>query len=401
MTDQRRAIVIGAGLGGLAVAAALQHRGWTVSQVEKGSFPSPPGAGLAMAPNALRALDTFGAGDTVRSLAALSGDGGLRRTDGRFMVRTSAEAVQDRFGDQMVVLERVRLAGILRAAAVDIPLHRDTPAAVLDPGDAGRPAIVRTPAGDEEAELVVAADGVGSEARSALFPEHPGLTSTGWTAWRFVIDSAAPVQPGETWGAAGLVGLVPLAGTRTYVYAAANAPRSERAADDEREELLRRFGGWHAPIRQLIESVAPEDVLRNDIAELAAPLPAFHRGRVALLGDAAHPMGPFIGQGACQAIEDAVVLACATSGDGGLDPYTAARLPRSTDVVRRSHRMGTLALLRNPVARTLRDTALSIAGRMSPETAIRQLIPVVDWRPPEAEPSDPASDPAVGTERAG
>lgn len=383
---QRRAIVIGAGLGGLTVAAALHRRGWAVSQYEKSSFPGPPGAGLAMAPNALRALDTFGVGDTVRSLAALSGDGGLRRADGRFLARTSAEAVQARFGDQMVVLERSRLAGILRDAAADIPLHAAVPASVLDAGDGRRPAVVRTAAGDEEAELVVAADGVGSAARARLFPGHPGVMSTGWTTWRFVIDSSVPVLPGETWGAAGLVGLAPLAGTRVYVYAAAYAPRGDHAVDDERAELLRRFGGWHAPIRQLIESVAPVDVLRNDIAELAAPLPAFHCGRVALLGDAAHPMGPFLGQGACQAIEDAVVLAHAVDGDGGLDAYTAVRKPRTADVVRRSHRMGVIALLRSPVARTLRDAALSLAGRASPETAIRQLIPVVDWRPPTARP---------------
>jgi len=334
-----------------------------------------------MAPNALRALDTFGAGDTVRSLAALSGDGGLRRADGRYLARTSAEAVQARFGDQMVVLERSRLAEILRTAAPDVPLRSSVSATVSDPGHDDRPAVVRTAAGEAEADLVVAADGIGSAARAALFPEHPGLTPTGWTAWRFVIDSAVPVQPGETWGAAGLVGLVPLADTRTYVYAAANTPQGDRAVD-QRVELLHRFGDWHAPIRTLIESVAAEDVLRNDIAELAAPLPAFHRGRVALLGDAAHPMAPFLGQGACQAIEDAVVLAHAVEGERGLDAYTAARQPRTSDIVRRSHRMGALALVRNPIARRLRDTALALAAHLSEDTAVRQLIPVVDWRPP-------------------
>ncbi|KHK98618.1 hypothetical protein LK09_06600 [Microbacterium mangrovi] len=384
-TDRRRAIVIGAGLGGLAVAAALHRRGWTVGLYEKSAVPGAGGAGLAIAPNALRALDTFGAGDTVRSLAALSGDGGLRRPDGRFLVRTSAEAVRARFTDQMVVLERSRLAGILRDAASDVPLHAGTAATVIETGDGRRPAVVHTATGAEEAELVVAADGIGSAARAAMFPEHPGLTSTGWTTWRFVIDSAVPVQPGETWGAAGLVGLVPLAGTRTYVYAAANAPRGGRAVD-ERAELLRRFGSWHAPIPQLVESVAATEVLRNDIAELAAPLPAFHRGRVVLLGDAAHPMGPFLGQGACQAIEDAVVLAHVVESERGLDAYTAARQPRTSDIVRRSHRMGALALLRIPLLRALRDTALSVAGHASPDTAIRQLISVVDWWPPTEAP---------------
>ncbi|MFE6736891.1 FAD-dependent monooxygenase [Microbacterium sp. NPDC057650] len=381
----RRAIVIGAGLGGLAAAAALRRRGWAVHMYEKGPWPGSAGAGLAMMPNALRALDAFGAGDTVRGLAAIQGDGGLRRADGRYLARTSAAAVQARFGDPMVVLERTRLAAILRAAAADVPLRADTPAAVLHAGDAEHPAVVRTAEGDEEAELVVAADGVHSAARGVLFPDHPGTSSTGWTAWRFIVAASVAVQAGETWGGAGVVGLVPLADDRTYFYAAAVAPAGERAADDERAELLRRFGHWHAPIRQLIESAVPASVLRGDIAELAAPLTTLHRGRVALLGDAAHPMAPFLGQGACQAIEDAVVLADALDGPDGLVGYTAARHPRTTDIVRRSHRMGTLALLRSPVARALRDTFLRTVGSLSSDTAIRQLIPVVDWRPPTGD----------------
>ncbi|MFE6997521.1 FAD-dependent monooxygenase [Microbacterium sp. NPDC057659] len=383
--SQRRAIVIGAGLGGLAAAAALRRRGWSVGLYEKGPWPGPAGSGLAMMPNALRALDAFGAGDTVRHLAAIQGDGGLRRADGRYLARTSAAAVQARFGDPMVVLERARLATILREAASDVPLHSDTSAVVVDVGDAAHSAVVRTGEGDEQAELVVAADGVHSAAREVLFPEHPGLRYTGWTAWRFIVAASAAVQAGETWGEAGVVGLVPLADDRTYFYAAAVAPAGERAADDERAELLRRFGHWHAPIRQLIESAEAASVLRGDIAELAAPLPALHRGRVALLGDAAHPMAPFLGQGACQAIEDAVVLAHALDVPEDLAGYTAARHRRTADVVRRSHRMGTLALLRSPVIRTLRDTFLSTVGRLSSDTAIRQLIPVVDWRPPTSD----------------
>ncbi|MFC4139800.1 MULTISPECIES: FAD-dependent monooxygenase [unclassified Microbacterium] len=383
--SERRAIVIGAGLGGLAAAAALRRRGWAVHMYEKGPWPGPAGSGLAMMPNALRALDAFGVGDTVRGLAAIQGDGGLRRADGRYLARTSAAAVQARFGDPMVVLERARLAAILRDAAADVPLHSGAPAVVVDAGDAERAAVVRTSEGDEDAELIVAADGVHSAARAELFPEHPGLRQTGWTAWRFIVAASAAVQTGETWGGAGVVGLVPLADDRTYFYAAAVAPVGQRAADDERAELLRRFGDWHAPIRQLIESSVPDAVLRGDIAELAAPLPALHRGRVALLGDAAHPMAPFLGQGACQAIEDAVVLAHALDGPDGLVGYTAARRGRTADVVRRSHRMGALALLRSPVARTLRDTFLRTVGSLSSDTAIRELIPVVDWRPPMAD----------------
>lgn len=220
------------------------------------------------------------------------------------------------------------------------------------------------------------------------------MRPTGWTAWRFVVDASVAVQAGETG-----------AGRDWWVWSrwpttapTSTPPLSPRSAStaDERAELLRRFGQWHAPIRQLIESAETGSVLPGDIAELAAPLPALHHGRVALIGDAAHPMAPFLGQGACQAIEDAVVLAHALDGPDGLAGYTAARHGRTTDVVRRSHRMGALALLRSPVVRRLRDALLKTAGSLSSDTAIRQLMPVVDWWPPagdQARISGAQSDP--------
>src|SRR5580765_2387224 len=186
---EQRAIVIGAGMGGLAAAAGLRRRGWAVSLHERAPSIEPVGAGLGMAPNALRALDNFGAGDAVRALAAIHGNGGLRRADGRYLARTSAEAVRARFGDPLVVLERRHLADILRSAAADVPLHTGDEAAIVDPGDAARSAVVRTAAGERTADLVVAADGIHSAARAVLFPGHPGTAPTGWTTWRFVIDS--------------------------------------------------------------------------------------------------------------------------------------------------------------------------------------------------------------------
>jgi 2-polyprenyl-6-methoxyphenol hydroxylase-like FAD-dependent oxidoreductase len=130
--------------------------------------------------------------------------------------------------------------------------------------------------------------------------------------------------------------------------------------------------------------------------ELARPLPAYHSGRVVLLGDAAHPMTPFQGQGACQAIEDAVVLAnelmSRQVSSGGrmaeaLAAYSAARLPRTSMVVRRSRQIGRLIGLRGAASTTLRDVLLALAGRLPDRVAMRQAARLVDWRPPDlAEP---------------
>src|SRR5579863_7968716 len=121
---------------------------------------------------------------------------------------------------------------------------------------------------------------------------------------------------------------MPLAGGQVYCYAAAPAAPGGHSGD-ERAGLVTRFGGWHDPIPALLAGVAPGQVLGRDVAELAAPLPAFHRGRVALLGDAAHPMTPNLGQGACQALEDAAVLARLATGLDG--PGVPGMLARYTD----------------------------------------------------------------------
>ena len=105
-----------------------------------------------------------------------------------------------------------------------------------------------------------------------------------------------------------MFGVLPLASGQVYCYASAPAPAGVRH-DDEAAELKQRFGRWHDPIPGLIGAISPDRVLHDDVYWMAESLPAYHRGRVAILGDAAHAMTPHLGQGACQAIEDAVVLA--------------------------------------------------------------------------------------------
>jgi 2-polyprenyl-6-methoxyphenol hydroxylase-like FAD-dependent oxidoreductase len=248
----------------------------------------------------------------------------------------------------------------------------------VDPGS-GR---VATSAGDLDADLVVAADGIQSPVRAALFPGHPGPVYAGVTSWRIVVPRpGGPCPLSETWGRGRIFGITSLADDLMYCYATAPAPPG-RTAEDEKGELTRLFGHWHDPIPRLIASAGPGRVLRTDIFCLDTPPPAFHAGRVALLGDAAHAMTPNLGQGACQAIEDAVVLAHAVSEGGGLAAYSSARVARTTKIARRSRRVGRVARVSNPLAVAARTALMSAAGHLGPGLAMRQFDDVFDWRPP-------------------
>ena len=390
-----RAVVIGAGIGGLAAAAGLRLAGWHVTVCERAASLEPVGAALALAPNGLRALDAIGAGDGLRGLAVPQ-EVGIRRSDGRWLMRsTTGRMISDRFGDPVILLRRTAVIDALAACLPDGVLSLATEVTSVEPGGkAGQggtaAARVATTAGELDADLIVAADGIGSGTRSVLFPGHPGLRYAGFTTWRLLTGPVTGQFPmAESWGRGTVFGVMPLSDGRVYCYAAAPAAPGARAGD-ELAELVRLFGTWHEPIPGLLAAGRPQDVLRHDVAELAAPLPSFHHGRVALLGDAAHPMTPNLGQGACQALEDAVVisrLAAGTEPDAVarmLADYTADRLPRTTDVVRWSRRAATMTTWASPPAVAFRNTVIRLTGKLAPGAALRSLTPIYGWQPPAA-----------------
>ncbi|MEU9113243.1 FAD-dependent monooxygenase [Streptomyces sp. NPDC048483] len=404
--SEHTAIVIGGGIGGLTAAVALHRRGWAVTVLERAAALEPVGAGIGLAPNAQRALDTLGAGDAVRAIAAGQTVGALRLPSGRRLARTDSAAAVRRFGGPVVVAHRADFVALLAARLPAGAVRTGAAATLVDEGDpapGGRPARVRIGAEECAADLVVGADGIHSAVRRALFPGHPEPRYAGFTAWRFVVPAPdAPFTPHETWGPGGLWGSQPLHDGRVYAYATAALPPGGRAADgDERAELLRRFGDWHHPVPALLAAADPAAVLRNDVRTAAAPPPAFHQGRVALLGDAVHPMTPNLGQGGCQAIEDAVVLAHEAAPDGDLGAalalYTRQRLPRTMEVVRRAQRIGRLTTWRARPACALRAALMAATAfpqglrrlrpggtPTAPDLALRSLDGIADWRPPAA-----------------
>ncbi|MBQ1032182.1 FAD-dependent oxidoreductase [Micromonospora sp. C97] len=380
------AVVVGGGIGGLSAALALHRQGWRVTVLERAPELREVGAGLSLMANAVRALDALGLGPTVRRGGHGEAPGGIRNRHGRWLSRVDATEMVRQLGTTALGVHRATLHRTLREALPASSLHTSATVEHVESNPDRASVRYRTPNGPRTltADLVVGADGLRSRVRAQLWPQHPGPVYAGSTAWRAAIAFADPVPAAITWGPGAEFGMVPIGDGQLYWYAALNAPPGGHAPD-ELAALRERFGDWHDPIPALLAATPPGVVLRNDIHHLAAPLPSYVRGRVALLGDAAHAMTPNLGQGAGQAIEDAVVLGavCANGPEGlpaALGAYDEQRRPRSQAVARASVTAGRFGQqLCHPIAVAVRDTALRLTpGRV----ALRSMARYADWRPP-------------------
>src|SRR3984957_12727780 len=235
-----RAVVIGAGIGGLAAAAGLCSAGWDVTAFERATSLEPAGAGLGLAPNGLRALDVIGAGNPLRALAVPQ-ELGIRRSDGRWAMRsTTGHMIADRFGDSVILVPRAAVIDALAARVPDGVLSLGTEVTSVQPGGDAT-VLVSSTAGELEADLVVAADGIRSAIRTVLFPGHPGLRYAGFTTWQLLAGPVAgPVPMAESWGRGTVFGVMPLSDGGGYCYAAAPADPGARAGD-ALAELIRLF----------------------------------------------------------------------------------------------------------------------------------------------------------------
>jgi 2-polyprenyl-6-methoxyphenol hydroxylase-like FAD-dependent oxidoreductase len=364
--------IIGGGIGGVAAAVALHRAGIDATVYERASELREVGAGMMLWPNATRVLKELG---LLERVAALSGP------NRHFLVRSSAgtilmdiglghfevPALCTRRSDLLDALisalpaERVRLGhdfGYLERQKSSVGIHFSNGVSV-------------------EHDFLIGADGIRSRVRSQLLGVHEPIYR-GYTVWRGLARLTGAVPGGsnsETWGRGKRFGILNTGGDRFTWYATANTdPDHVDSLEGRRRELLRMFAGWHEPVESLIS--ATEEVLKNGAYDLA-PLKRWGRGRVMLLGDAAHPCTPNLGLGGCMALEDALVLAKSFCKEAtpelALRRYESLRRRRTRHVQQRSLLMGNIGQWENRLVAGGRQIVTSILPARIFERNLRRV----------------------------
>jgi 2-polyprenyl-6-methoxyphenol hydroxylase-like FAD-dependent oxidoreductase len=334
-------IIAGGGIGGLAAALALQRAGRKTLVVERAPAFAEVGAGISLWPNATRILHALGVLEPLLAQGEPVTHFDLLRPDGSPI----STVPMGGFATPALCLHRARLHATLLGALAPASLRPGR--RLVSFTEDGEGVTLQCDSGDPlTAAGLIGADGIHSVVRAQL---HGGSEPTyhGYTIWRGIAPDCGGIARGhisETWGAGRRFGIMPIGQGRVCWYATRNGPAGQPdAAAGRRAEIQELFRGWHEPVGRLLEATNPADILKNDARDRPA-LRRWGRGRVTLLGDAAHPITPNVGQGACMAIEDAACLAkllgSRTDVAEVFQRYEELRRSRTTYVARQARRIG-------------------------------------------------------------
>jgi 2-polyprenyl-6-methoxyphenol hydroxylase-like FAD-dependent oxidoreductase len=369
-----RALIIGAGVAGLTTGIALKQAGFDVTVTEQSDELREIGAGLGVQYAAMKALRRIGMEEATRELGARLEAMEWTTWDGKPLVTIPHGGIRDKVGSQTVNVHRGEFLSLLvdEFGRDRIQLGRRFEA-FEENGDG---VTVRYEDGStERAALVVGADGSRSRVRAQSLGD-PSLRDTNVVVWRamppFEHEKAPLGILRQAYGRGKLFSFVPGTKGRVFWFAVGLVSEfGERPPADVKREVVGAFGDWDAPIPEMIESTGDREISRTLIFD-RHPEKRWGTDRVTLVGDAAHPIMPTLGQGASTGIEDGVVLAkhlAETDGlgagsavQGALRAYEAERIARTTPLVNNAHKYAWIALANNPVSQRARDLFL----RMSP-----------------------------------
>ncbi len=367
----KKAIVIGAGIGGLTTAVTLRRVGIDVEVYERAPELLAAGSGLSVMSNAISALNSVDIdlgldkrGQAVESYV-------IRTAEGEVIRDLPFPDVCRRLGTPSVCISRSDLQAALLDAGGDVPIHLGHAMTGFEHDDGVRVEFEggRTARGD----VLIGADGFRSAVRRQLVGIDDARDS-GYVCWLGIVPFAHPKFPtgcvGHYWGSGQRFGLIDIGHGRAYWWGTKNMPAEESAQwSGGKAGVLHAYDGWADEVRAVIEATPEADILAMPSRDRPF-LEHWGTGPVTLLGDAAHPMLTSLGQGAAMAIEDAVVLATslaeATDPQQGLRDYENQRRERTRQMVANSREVSDFEQWESPLYRAMRDTYF----RFVPQTVL-------------------------------
>lgn len=350
--------IIGGGIAGLTAALALQKIcGIQATVMEAAPEFKPVGAGVVLAANAMRVYKLLGIYDELVKAGNNVNQFTFYDEAGRVITRTNTAGLRNSLDNftihraelHKVLLQQLKPDNIITGKRTrDLIANKDGYTIFFNDGS------------NVDAEHVIVAEGVHSPIRQKLLPQSK-IRYAGYTCWRGITNNTTETvsETFETWGTRGRFGVAPLAEGKIYWFACKNATaNNETFKGWGVNELYDNFKTYHSPIGSIIRSTPADQIIWNDIIDLK-PIHQYAFGNLVLIGDSAHATTPNMGQGACQAIEDAIILAnCLKNNTTAADAFKAfeqKRLKRTHYIVEQSWLLGKVAQLDNPLLSKLRD----------------------------------------------
>jgi FAD-dependent urate hydroxylase len=344
--DKLHVIVVGAGMGGLTAALALRQAGNSVELYDRAPVLAPAGAGVSLWSNGIKVLNRLGLGEAVRAIGGPMQQMCYLSKEGGTLTSFSLEPLIQAVGQRPYPVARTDLQRMLLDAVGPERLELGANCVAVEQNGAAATAIFadgHRAAGD----VVVGADGTHSIIRSHVLGVKVERRYVGYVNFNGLVAQSDELAPRDAWvtyvGEHKRASMMPVGGGRFYFFFDVPLERGlPPVASDVAAELAHHFAGWAPPVQRLIERLDPARVTRGEIFDIE-PLDRLVRGRVALLGDAAHSTAPDLGQGGCQAMEDAWVLAnVLLTNDLGVEDallrYEAARRERTRDIILRARK---------------------------------------------------------------
>lgn len=367
MDRKPRVLIIGGGIGGLSLAIGLGRAGIHADLVEIKSEWSVYGVGIIQPGNAIRAYKALGVADQCLARGFIYKRNRHFDADGRFMGERTMPPVEG--------LDMVGACGILRTTLQDILVSEATSrgarirlgVTVKTLNDNGAEVVVAFTDGTSGSyDLVVGADGTSSKIREMIFGDAYKPRFSGQGCWRFTTEKPPELDYSATFYGPNKAGLIPLSRDCMYMFLTTTEPGNPWMPEDHLHELMRErlhgHRGFAGEIRDRIQR--PQDVVYKPLETVFVPSP-WYRGRVLLIGDAAHTTTPHHGQGAAMAVEDAVVLSDLLGGGidvpSALEKFMARRWDRCKLVVEASLQVGRWEL--NPTPTSI-DDAIALSNHV-------------------------------------